>query len=702
MDSRFHKMAGKYYQWLGPAVVGLLIIITLLAYIKVFNAEFVYDDYAFIVNNKDIQSFTPLTKFFLSPDIFTGSNYHTETGGGKNWRPIASLAFAIEYASFGKNPFGFHFTSIFLHILNLILAYLLVIKLTKRISVAAITAAFWALHPVATEAVSWVANQSSLFFLGFFLLAVLAILNYRENKNKKFWLRFSYLFFALSLLSKETALGGFFIIPFVFLLDFRPIPRIEESADLPAEASAQAGGGGRILGININFRKILTDSLPFILIGLVYFYVRYEILGALGDHALRGGFLGNILLAPAVFYKYVSLSVYPVNLLLNYANFPLPSGFFDPRVIIGIVLFILLLGLFYFGLKKLQFNFSFGIIWFLAFLLPVLQIIPFQDIVGERFLYAPILGFSLAAVWGLDNLLFYIKSKFNRNFYPVGKTIAALVLMLFFIFTFHRNNDWLNSENLWNSVLSIDKVNQKALSNLTGYYISQGRAAKIIETSEKLLKINPDDIGGHINLGVGLAMAGRLEEAESKFLLALSKKPDYKPALINLAVIYQNTGRYDKAFEIIKNLNKKYPDNEDIKQHLAQLENIVKYNKSAAADINLVGKGDYSYIESELQGPAIEGNIVNSGIYGKVITAAGVPFEASIDVFMVSEVEPSKPFISIRTHSDGTFQIPLRPGYYFLKPLDPDGPLAPSQEKYPVNIGNGRWLQIKIEYITSE
>ncbi|MDP3770910.1 MAG: glycosyltransferase family 39 protein, partial [bacterium] len=336
INSNFYKITSKYSKWFGPAVVGLLIIITLLAYVKIFNAEFVYDDYAFIVNNKDIQSFKPFSKFFLSPDIFTGSNYHNEQGGGKNWRPVASLAFAAQYALFGKNPSGFHFTSILLHILNLVLVYILVMKLTKRIGVAALTTAFWALHPAATEAVSWIANQSSLIFLGFFILTVLAILKYNDDRNRKFFIWFSYLFFILSLLTKETALGGIFIIPFIFLLNFRPIPRIEESAK----------GGGRILGININFRKILTDSFPFVLMGLAYFYARYKILDALGDHALRGSFWENILLVPTVFYKYVSLTVYPVNLLLNYANFPLPSGIGDPRVISGVLLFSALAFLF--------------------------------------------------------------------------------------------------------------------------------------------------------------------------------------------------------------------------------------------------------------------------------------------------------------------------------------------------------------------
>src|SRR3990167_2159045 len=132
-------MLKKYPKWFWVALLGFLILLVFGTYFKVLRAEFVYDDFGFIVNNKDIQSFKPFSKFFLSPDIFTGSNYHTERGGGQNWRPVASLAFAAQYALFGKNQFGFHFTSIFLHILNLIFVYILAIKLTRRIGVAIIT-----------------------------------------------------------------------------------------------------------------------------------------------------------------------------------------------------------------------------------------------------------------------------------------------------------------------------------------------------------------------------------------------------------------------------------------------------------------------------------------------------------------------------------------------------------------------------------
>jgi len=100
------------------------------------------------------------------------------------------------------------------------------------------------------------------------------------------------------------------------------------------------------------------------------------------------------------------------------------------------------------------------------------------------------------------------------------------------------------------------------------------------------------------------------------------------------------------------------------------------------------------FIQTTAQAPAVEGNIINSGIAGKVVLSSGKPFEASLEFF--SKGDLSKPFISIRTHDDGTFQVPLRPGSYILKPLGISP--APVQNEYPFIIGDGQWLQVRVEY----
>ncbi len=600
-------MLKKYPKWLWIALLGFLILVTLGAYFKIFHAEFVYDDFGFIVNNKDIQSFKPFSKFFLSPDIFTGSNYAAENVGGKNWRPISSLVFAIEYRFFGPNPFGFHLISILLHLINTVLVYLLITKITSRKGIALATASLWALHPTLTEAVSWIANQSSLIFFGFFLIAILALI------KKRFWI--SYLFFGLSLLSKETALGGIFIIALIFF---------------------------------IYLKRHWKLFIPFILMGLIYIWTRLEILGSFGDHALRGSFWQNLLLAPTVFLKYLTLSIWPVNLLLDYSNYSLPLNLWDPRVIFGILMFGLPAVLFWLGFKKSWLVFSLGIVWFVAFLLPVLQLIPFQDIIGERFLYAPLVGFFLAVILGFERFSNYAKSKFNFNLNAAGKIIFVLVLFIFFILTLNRNKDWLNSENLWLGVLRIDNQNKKALQNISAFYLQKGEADKIIEFSEKLLKIDPENRAGHLHLSVGEIMKGRYKEAETELLNLIKKYPDFKEAQNNLSVLYQQLGRQG------------------------------------------------SFVETTANAPAVEGNIVNSGIAGRIVLSDGTPFEASLDVFRVDNM--SRPFISVRSDSQGKFQIPLRPAVYIIKPNNPDGSRVPLKDQYTVAVGNNQWLQVKIEY----
>ncbi len=608
-------------KWLYPGLILLLLPVTFGVYVKVLYADFVYDDIGFIVNNKAIQNFSSLSKFFTDPNIFTGSQVN---GGAKNWRPVASLVFAVEYKLLGAHPFGFHLISIILHLINVVLVYFLIKKITDNSGIAVMVTSLWGLHPTLTEAVSWVSNQSSLIFLGFFLLAVLTILYYKERKNN-FLLWISYLFFAVSLLTKETALGGIFIIPFIFAVSLK-----------------QQGTSG--------FRRVFTNCFPFVLIGLAYFYARYTIIGALGDHALRGSFLENLMLVPAIFYQYIRLICYPVHLLLDYSNFPLPQSMADPRVIAGFLSAIFLAAIVYLGLKKSRYTFVIGVVWFLAFLSPVLQIIPFQDIVGERFLYAPLIGFFLALILGFKELFFYIKKRFNLNLDNISIGVLLLMLSIFFVLTLSRNNDWLNSENLWLSVITIDDNNQRAYENLTAYYLEKGTIDKLIEFSKRLLKINSKNRIGRLHLGIGYALNRQFKEAESMFTDLLKENPNFEPARINLEVLKRNAGMFN----------------------------------------------DSSFVESTAGAPPVEGNIVNSGIAGRIILGDGTPFEASLDVFKADNM--ATPFISVRSDAEGRFQIPLRPAFYSIKPSNPAGSHTPLKNQYTVSVGNGQWLQVKVEY----
>ena len=123
---------------------------------------------------------------------------------------------------------------------------------------------------------------------------------------------------------------------------------------------------------------------------------------------------------------------------------------------------------------------------------------------------------------------------------------------------------------------------------------------------------------------------------------------------------------------------------------------LVFYFYETQKNNSVTPSGNDNFIQSTAQAPAVEGNVINSGIAGKVILSDNKPFEASLDIFLSGNIP--KPFISIRTHSDGTFQVPLKPGSYILKPLDPDGSVAPVRNSYPFTVGDSQWLQVRVEY----
>ncbi len=131
---------------------------------------------------------------------------------------------------------------------------------------------------------------------------------------------------------------------------------------------------------------------------------------------------------------------------------------------------------------------------------------------------------------------------------------------------------------------------------------------------------------------------------------------------------------------------------------LAGVGALVFYFYKTQKNNSVTPSGNDNFIQSTVQAPAVEGNIINSGIAGRAVLLGGGPYEyeASLEIFKSNDL--STPFISVRTHSDGTFQVPLRPGSYILKPMDSDGPIAPIRNSYPFTVGDSQWLQVKIEY----
>ncbi len=154
-----------------------------------------WDDPGYIQDNTFIKdlSGSGIRRIFSNPVM---GNYH----------PFTILSYALEYSYVKYEPWLYHFNSLVLHLLNTILVYWLVLKLSGKPVVAILTSLLFGIHPMHVESVVWISGRKDVLYGLFYLLSCIFYLNYSDVKNNKkvFWYGISLLMFFFSLLSKRS------------------------------------------------------------------------------------------------------------------------------------------------------------------------------------------------------------------------------------------------------------------------------------------------------------------------------------------------------------------------------------------------------------------------------------------------------------------------------------------------------------------
>jgi len=133
-----------------------------------------------------------------------------------HYKALAIWSFMADSKLFGTKTSGFHIHNVLLHLINILLVFILTKRVTKKDTVALITAGLFALHPVFVEPVAWVTGRKDLLFVLFSLLALLSYLKYLKNLSKNYnvlWLIAVATCTYLASLSKIQA----FTLPMLFL-----------------------------------------------------------------------------------------------------------------------------------------------------------------------------------------------------------------------------------------------------------------------------------------------------------------------------------------------------------------------------------------------------------------------------------------------------------------------------------------------------
>src|SRR5205085_7810825 len=176
--------------WLGIATLSAL---TILVYRPAWNGGFIWDDDRYVTHNYLLSAPDGLRRIWFSLDA--PSQYF----------PLTYTVLRIERSLWDLHPSGYHWVNILLHLANAFLVWGLLARL--KIPGAWLASAIFALHPIQVESVAWISELKNVLMGFFFLLTLLAWVEYVDPKNRHrgiFYLA-ALVFYLLALSAKATA-----------------------------------------------------------------------------------------------------------------------------------------------------------------------------------------------------------------------------------------------------------------------------------------------------------------------------------------------------------------------------------------------------------------------------------------------------------------------------------------------------------------
>jgi hypothetical protein len=488
-------------------LVSAAMLLALAAYANAFRGPFTYDDQAEVVNNESIER--------LNEPISLLRRNLT--------RPLTNLTYAIDFRMWGgRNVVGFHATNILLHTVNVGLLFAMTWTLVGRRekreserSVAAFAAAsLFAVHPLMTEAVSYVSSRSDLLVTLWVTAAFLLFWRGFLGRPRAFiggWLAF-----AAGLLTKETAA----VFPFLLLA---------------GDAWLGEPGGWR--------RRVARVYLP--LFGIIAIGAGYRIWLYLAVENARASTAGwdQAFIAGEVAIRYLGLLLLPWGQTVVHTVYHLTT-WRDPRVaILASVSVVLVLGLV--TVRRRAPIVLFAAAWFFLTLAPS-SLLSLLAAVGqpmaEHRAYLPSVGFFLAVGWAAARLAEWMRGRFAAPMWILAAA-GVCVLGALSALTVRRNAVWADPVALWREATVASPTIAASHLGLAEAYRSTDDCAQAEPEYARVIELRPSDPLGYRGLADCLIARGRVDDAVSLLRMAAGRLPADAEVRMRLAGILEQTTR---------------------------------------------------------------------------------------------------------------------------------------------------------------
>lgn len=570
---------------LGPARTAFLIcVLSLLSYANSLGGDFVFDDTDQIVENQDIRSWDNLGRAFTT---------HVWAFREKPealrvpipppyYRPLFTILFTIEYKLFGLWPQGWHLVSLLLHILCSIGVFYVLQFLASR-GVAALAAMLFAVYSIHVESVSWISGVTDPLF-GFFFLASFYFYLKHKKELKRSLLVWSLVMFALSTLSKETALS---LVLLIFCAEL-----IEGTGESSSSTKAS------LSGVSTRLTRAAVMTLPYFGVAVLYLIPRYLVIGGISwdnPHTYSGPFINVLLTIPFVICSYFLHLIWPVNLSITYfTRFETSAA--SPRFLFPALALLAAASLLFFYCRKIRKDVWYGLALLIIPLLPVLDLrkLSVEYLIFDRYLYLSVAGWVFLIAIGLARLATHEGRQSAQKLVVVSSVLAAALIVLMTAATAKENSSWANAVSLWsqaarvrpdfwvthyNSGLALYDVkryeeSREALMKAAALapdeptifhalgrtYTAMGERSLGIQNFKRAIEIDPEMFESINNLGSISFDLGDYTSAERYFKSALALRPQATDFHYNLGLCYSRQGRIAEAIPELERAQQSAPN----------------------------------------------------------------------------------------------------------------------------------------------
>lgn len=537
----------------------LLVVIGVAAYLPLFRCDFVmYDDQAFVTQNTIVQQGLTLKGVETA---FTTLPFHL-------YMPVTLLSHMLDCQLFGLNPMGHHLMNLLYHLINVLLLFMLLVRMTRASWRSWTVAALFAIHPMHVEAVAWISERKELLSALFGFLAIWMYLNYvRKPRQRTTWLVF--LFMLLALLCKPMLVT----LPFLLiLLDIWPLRRFKpfEGSEfaLPQPGTENRGRHDECFWGGLRFRKgwfeelkpLLREKLPILFLSLTFSI---------------GSFLTNKLGGSLDSLKVVSLSERFGNALYAYGQylvklfFPVGMTVFYPHPLGGLSWWLMVAGALLLALVTLYFlrwavikpYLIVGWLWFLGMLVPVIGLIQVGSLqsYADRYSYFTYTGLFILLVWGGADLAL----KCSRRKRTLGAVGLIFLFILLGLQNFQQTLTWRDTETLFTHSLAVEPKGNYVANAELGMVMFQRRTD--IEGAKVLLKKaiveQPGIFSAWANLGSILVEQEKYRQAVACLRMASRTGGERDFGIQSLlARSYMEQKKYVKALAYCRRANRISPD----------------------------------------------------------------------------------------------------------------------------------------------